>query len=207
MLPATLVTVGAVGWLLIAEKTSSPARLVAKPLASAGFLAAALAAGALDGSFGRWMLAGLALSALGDVFLLGKSEPRFLAGLGSFLVAHLLFAVAFAVRGVDPAGLLAVVPFALFVCWVLRWLGPHLSERMRPPVIAYAVVISLMGVLAVATAAGAWDARIPAGAGLFIVSDLAVARDNFVSPGFQNRLVGLPLYYAGQLLLAWSAGG
>ncbi|MGI9648041.1 MAG: lysoplasmalogenase family protein, partial [Acidimicrobiia bacterium] len=91
--------------------------------------------------------------------------------------------------------------------WVLRWLGPHLSDRMRSPVTAYAVVISLMGVLAIATAADSWDVRIPAGAVLFIVSDLAVARDNFVAPGIQNRLIGLPLYYGGQLLLAWAAGG
>ena len=42
---------------------------------------------------------------------------------------------------------------------------------------------------------------------MFVVSDLAVARDNFVTPGFTNRLSGLPLYYGGQLLLAWAAGG
>lgn len=207
MLPAGLVTAGALGWLLSAERTGSSGRLVAKLLASAGFLAVALAAGALDSSFGRWMLAALVLSALGDIFLLGKSEPAFLAGLGSFLAAHLLFAVAFLVRGIAPAGPVAVVPLGLFTWWVLRWLGPHLSDRMRAPVTVYALAISSMGVLAVATAVDSWDGRIPAGALLFIISDLAVARENFVSSGFENRLVGLPLYYGGQLLLAWAAGG
>ncbi|MGI9649305.1 MAG: lysoplasmalogenase family protein, partial [Acidimicrobiia bacterium] len=194
MLPAALLTAGAVGWLLVAERASSSARSIAKPLASAGFLAVAIAAGALDTSFGRWMLAALVLSTIGDVFLLGKSELAFLAGLGSFLAAHLLFVVAFTVRGIAPAGLVSIVPLKLFAWWVLRWLGPHLSDRMRSPVTAYALVISLMGVVAIATVADAWDARIPVGAALFIVSDLAVARDNFVTPGFQNRLVGLPLY-------------
>jgi hypothetical protein len=33
-----------------------------------------------------------------------------------------------------------------------------------------------------------------------------VARQRFVSEGFGNRLLGLPLYYAGQFLLAWSVG-
>jgi uncharacterized membrane protein YhhN len=78
---------------------------------------------------------------------------------------------------------------------------------MRGPVVAYALVISVMGVLAVATASNVWDWRIPVGAGMFVVSDLAVARDKFVVPGFSNRLWGLPLYYGGQLLLAWAAGG
>jgi uncharacterized membrane protein YhhN len=48
--------------------------------------------------------------------------------------------------------------------------------------------------------------RLLAGAALFFVSDLAVARDRFVAHGFANRLWGLPAYYAGQLLIAWSIG-
>jgi hypothetical protein len=36
------------------------------------------------------------------------------------------------------------------------------------------------------------------------VSDLFVARDRFVQPGFVNRLLGLPLYYAAQAMLAIS---
>ena len=42
------------------------------------------------------------------------------------------------------------------------------------------------------------------GAVLFFVSDLAVARDKFVGASFVNRAWGLPAYYAGQLLIAWS---
>lgn len=204
---AALVTVVGLGWLLASERSGSSARFLAKPLASAGFVAAALVAGALDSGFGRWMLVALVLSALGDVFLLGEGEGAFLAGLGSFLAAHLVFGAAFVVRGIGAPGFLAVVPLALFAWQVLRWLGPHLSDRMRVPVVAYAVAISLMGILAVATAVDAWDWRIPFGAALFIASDVAVARDNFVAAGFANRLWGLPLYYGGQLLLAWAAGG
>ena len=42
------------------------------------------------------------------------------------------------------------------------------------------------------------------GAVLFLLSDLSVARDRFVAPGFVNRLWGLPFYYGGQVLLAAS---
>lgn len=202
-----VVTFGGLGWLLLAERAGSSARFLAKPLASSGFLLTAVAAGALDAPFGRWMLAGLVLSAMGDVVLLGNQEGAFLAGLGSFLVAHVAFGAAFTVRGVAGAGFLALVPLTAFAWLVLRWLSPHLSDRLRAPVVAYAVAISLMGVLAIATAVAAWDWRIPVGALMFIASDVAVARDNFVSAGFSNRLWGLPLYYGGQLLLAVAAGG
>jgi uncharacterized membrane protein YhhN len=42
------------------------------------------------------------------------------------------------------------------------------------------------------------------GALLFYISDLFVARDRFIKKEFLNRLIGLPLYYAGQFILAFS---
>jgi YhhN family len=44
------------------------------------------------------------------------------------------------------------------------------------------------------------------GAISFYLSDLFVARDRFVQTAFLNRLPGLPTYYAGQFLLAFSVG-
>jgi len=44
------------------------------------------------------------------------------------------------------------------------------------------------------------------GAFLFYLSDLFVARNQFVKPDFINRLFGLPLYYLGQFFLAFSIG-
>jgi uncharacterized membrane protein YhhN len=45
------------------------------------------------------------------------------------------------------------------------------------------------------------------GACAFFASDLAVARERFVVHSVANKLWGLPAYYAGQLLLAWSIAG
>ena len=198
------LTVVSVGWLLVAERTGSGQRFVAKPLASAGFVGLAIAGGALDSGFGTWVLVALVLSALGDVFLLGSSQSAFLAGLGAFLIAHIAYAVAFTNPGLNARGLIAVVPLALFALVVWRWLAPHLAARLRGPVALYVVAITTIGVMAVASGAG--DIRVPVGAGLFIASDLAVARHTFVAPGYRNKLWGLPLYYAAQVLLA-SAGG
>jgi hypothetical protein len=49
-----------------------------------------------------------------------------------------------------------------------------------------------------------WTAA--AGAILFYVSDLAVARHRFIQRSFINRALGLPIYYLGQLLLALTIG-
>lgn len=53
---------------------------------------------------------------------------------------------------------------------------------------------------------GALPGTASAGAVLFYLSDLAVARDRFVKSSFLNRALGLPTYYLGQLLLAFTIG-
>lgn len=177
---------------------------VAKMLASCGFLAMAIAGGALQYPYGWAVLAGLFFSWWGDLFLLSYQDKIFLAGLVVFFLAHVAYVGAFAVHGVNwptvaAAAMAMVVPFAL-VAW---WLRGHLGE-MRVPVYAYMLVISLM----VAFSAGAWAAGgtrwIPVAAVLFYVSDIFVARDKFVRPGIVNRYLGLPLYYGGQVVFAYT---
>ena len=54
-----------------------------------------------------------------------------------------------------------------------------------------------------ASASVAADApAIGAGALLFAISDVSVARDRLVCPEFANSVWGLPLYFGAQLLLA-----
>jgi len=181
------------------------ARRLFKALASAGFVTCALVAGATSTAYGRWVLAGLVLCLLGDLFLLSRERRPFKAGLFSFLLGHLGYAVAFVVRGVDGLWVAAAaVLLGAIALPVGRWLLPHVSAAMKPPVLAYIAVISLM----VALGAGAFGAsREPillAAPAAFYLSDLAVARDRFVQRGFVNRLWGLPLYYTAQLLFAVS---
>lgn len=176
---------------------------LAKPLASTGFVLTALSAGALGSPYGFAVLCALALSWWGDVFLIPKREGYFQLGLGAFLLGHVAFALAFFLRGVSlvwsGAALVALVPIVLVIG---RWLLPNVPMKLRMPVVAYMTVISLMVASAVGTFARHGDPRLIAGAVLFYLSDLAVARDKFVAPGFGNRLWGLPVYYVAQLLLA-----
>ena len=191
--------------LVWAEWSGSRLRMIAKPLASFCFIGVALAAGALDSGYGVWVLVALVLSAVGDIALLGDSTPTFLGGLTSFLLGHVAYVVAFSVRGTEKgATALAVVLLVIPAVLVIRWLWPHVERGMRGPVGAYAAVISTMVAFAVGTVAGDADLRILLAAVAFYCSDLAVARDRFVAPGFSNRFWGLPLYYGAQFVFAWT---
>jgi len=199
-------TIMALAGLLVAEYRGSRAgKWLFKPAASAGFIATALVAGVLDSTYGLLILAGLALSLLGDVLLILRARTAFLAGLIAFLLGHVAYAGAFWVYGV---ALLAVLTSAMVLLIVCVWLGrrylPRIETAMHRPVIAYAVVISLMLALASGAVAASGPWIILFGAGFFYLSDLSVAQDRLIDSAFIHRAWGLPAYYSGQLLLAAS---
>jgi uncharacterized membrane protein YhhN len=202
----SLLTVVAVAALVWAERSDvRAARWAAKAAASVGFVAVALAGGALEARFGRAVALALVLSLAGDLLLIPPSVTAFRLGLFSFLLAHLAFAASFVVRGVDGrAAAGAAVVLGLLALAIARWLLPHVRGRMRRPVIAYICAIVSMVSLAAGSVAAHGRPVLLAAAACFFVSDLSVARDRFVAPGFVNRLWGLPLYYFAQLLFAWS---
>ena len=202
-----LAVVGAVAVVALvwSERVGNAVRVVAKPLASVCFIGVALAAGAADTAYGRWVLVALVLSAIGDVALLGRSSATFLLGLTSFLLGHVAYGIGFVARGADLlAILISASVMAVPGLVVVRWLWPHVPDEMWAPVAAYAVVISAMVACAVGTVVREGDVRILAAAVGFYCSDLSVARDRFVAPGPGNRVWGLPLYYAAQFLFAWT---
>jgi len=206
-----LITVTGLAIVLAAERRGlEGVQWIAKPVASWGFVAAALSLGALDTPYGCWLLAGLALSFAGDVLLIPKKTTvAFLLGLASFLLAHAAYTVAFLLRGpVDATSFLIAFPLVALGLGVLKRLWPRLSPKFRVAVPLYMVAITIMLVCAfAATLPTGRPVALWLGAALFYVSDLAVARNRFVAPGFANRAWGLPAYYAGQLLLAWTLAG
>jgi uncharacterized membrane protein YhhN len=180
-------------------------RLLCKPLASCAFIWLALLAGAMDSVYGQWLLAALLLCMLGDLCLMFENDLAFLAGLVSFLCGHLLYAVAFLQLPGNPRGLVyAAVPAAALFLLSLRWLRPHLPANMRVPVFIYTGVITAMLLCASLSWGLPAAALIITGASGFALSDLAVARRQFVHPGPLNGLWGTPLYFGSQLLLAAS---
>ena len=207
-------------------------KLGSKPLLSALFIATALlqlgsVPGALEGAaadtvrragehgavlpLAWWILGGLVFSWLGDVCLIFSQRKMFLFGLIAFLLGHVSYAIGFYASGRldlwSLAGLAAMLALGVIV---FRWLRPQLG-RMTGPVIVYIIVISVMvgGAVAMYVApqwAVAGRRAVLVGAVLFFTSDIFVARNKFVANGFINRLIGLPLYYGGQFLIALSIG-
>jgi uncharacterized membrane protein YhhN len=208
LLPAVVLLV----LLLLAEKKESIAgKLATKPLLSALFVAVAWYAPWPEPGLARWMMAGLILSWIGDVFLIFYARPLFMSGLLAFLSGHICYAIGFLGHGVlPPVAVIGVAIMAAVSVKIFFWLRPHLGP-MAGPVIAYIVVITAMvaGALSIFgvphyPAAARW--LVLGGALLFYASDVLVARDRFVKNEFSNRLYGLPLYYGAQFCFAFAIG-
>jgi uncharacterized membrane protein YhhN len=194
---AALVYFLRVGWPDLAAS--------AKAIASAGFLATAISAGALRHRYGRAIFIGLVLSFCGDLFLVGTTRTAFLFGLGSFLLAHMAYIVAFTIYGLNRRWLaVAALPVLLVATFVIRWLSPELPDELALPVYAYIAIISLMVVAAFGSKGAGASALVVAGAMMFFVSDLSVAAQRILESDFPTIIWGLPLYYAGQICLALS---
>lgn len=200
---ATALTALGLALLLFLTWKRSAWAMAAKALASVGFVVLALARDATASGYGRLILVGLIAGLAGDLLLETRAAQGFLLGLGAFMLGHLAYTGAFALDG--PAwGVTVAAAFALAALGVgvARWLGPHLTPSLRVPVQIYIVVILAMTAVGI----GLVGHRILAsvGAVAFLASDLAVARNRFVQPGFVNSAWGLPVYYLAQILLAWS---
>lgn len=198
--------------LLVAEKNERRGRILGfkTPLSILFVVAATLQPHPLP-SYYHLLLVGLVLGLMGDVCLALPGERAFMVGLVAFLAGHMLYVIAFiTLTGPsDWVSLGHLVIIGVSAC-AFMWLRPHLG-KMLVPVVLYIIVITVMLAGAWAafrnpqlTGAGAWMLFL--GAVCFYLSDLFVARDRFVVHRFINRLVGLPLYYCGQFLLAFSVG-
>lgn len=186
---------------------------VFKPLATLIVIAAAVASFWMPNhnlTYSTGVLIGLLFSLGGDVALMFQEHRRwFLAGLVSFLIGHIAYAAVFGLLGksssADWAAAAALLVAAVGFYVLLRsGLG-----KMRAPVIAYMLVISVMVSRAVSTAASpVFTPRqalmIIAGALLFYFSDVILAANRFWRPWPYHRF-SLALYYAGQYLIAAAA--
>jgi uncharacterized membrane protein YhhN len=204
----TAFIVTGVSCLVLVEALLADMQLIAgiaKIAASVGFLSVAYLGGALQSTYGKTLLLGLALSLLGDAFLIGESRQAFLAGLAAFLFAHVAYVVSFLVHGVNLRWMsVAALPVVAIGIFVSLWLAPHTPAELTLPVQLYTAVISAMVIAAFGTRGKGGPILILIGAVLFFLSDLSVASLRLLQTDFPHYIWGLPLYYAGQLCLALS---
>ncbi len=166
-------------WFAVARK-SERIEYLAKPLATAAFLATAASLDVAHEASRTWHLVALAFCILGDVFLM-LPRDSFVPGLGSFAVAQVLFTVSFLSAGSESnrllIGLLIAIPMTAGLA--RRYVGAlRRAERgdLVAPVIVYMIVISAMAVAAIAGG----SAVAVAGAVVFMVSDSLIAETRFV---------------------------
>jgi uncharacterized membrane protein YhhN len=176
-------------------------RIVTKPVPALAL--AALVGSARRDGYGLAVAAGLIISALGDVLL--EVPGHFVAGLATFLSAHIAYTIAF-LRDERRLRLERALPFAAWPLAAYAWIRPGLGD-MTIPVVVYMLAIGTM----MWRAAARWDGQPGAtaaviGAILFGLSDTLIAIEKFRTP-----LPGVPsfaiivLYWAGQTGIAASA--
>ncbi len=155
-------------------------------------------------SYAILVLSSFVFALAGDVFLM-LPKDRFIAGLISFLVAHLILVVAFVVRGVGFTWwlvLLAFLPGIVMYCVLL----PHLG-RMKAPVFVYVSVISAMVWMAwegLLQLGGYGPGLAASGAVLFLFSDAILAWNRFRKKFRSAETIILSTYYLSLFLIALS---
>lgn len=154
--------------------------------------------------YGYFILSGLCVSLLGDIFLMLPAR-YFKSGLLAFLGAQVLYILAFSrgLRTVTLGPLLVILAYAGLVFLVLyRGLG-----RYRWPVLLYMLAISGMTWLSVCRHLGVMgrgSLLAMVGALLFLLSDSLNAFNRFKRPFRLAQVFILGAYFAAQLLLALS---
>ncbi|HEX7538636.1 MAG TPA: lysoplasmalogenase [Dermatophilaceae bacterium] len=179
---------------------------VAKPLVMVALGWLALTMGAADDQVGRLVLVAVALSLVGDVFLLSKATVAFPGGLVAFLLAHLAYVLAFLVLGFEPwwalIGLVVVVVLSLTSGRrIVRAAGHEGGAALGAGVAAYLLVISAM----VVTASGTARPLVLLGALAFLLSDTVLALDRFAGQRAHARMVVIVTYHVGQVLMVIGA--
>ena len=177
-----------------------------KPLTVAAIIGLAFVHGLPDNPYRWWIVIGLLLSLVGDVFLMLR-PARFQAGLFSFLVAHLAYVNAFGHRAEHlhlAAGLTATA--AGFIMLALLW--PGLKALKWPVVIYVAAIVAMVTTATSAALEVPSPGRLAAavGSALFLASDACIGFSRFRQsfPAAQALILGS--YYPAQALIALSAG-
>ena len=194
---SAISVLGFLVYLFMLGRTSSVIRTIAKTVA-----VGALAALALHAGGPLLLVLALILSAAGDAFLAHEGDVAFLGGLGSFLAAHIAYAVLFV--SIGPGFADASLPGLLLVILFGLGMGTLMARKAGPlalPVIAYVLAITVMGLGGV-TLGG----LVLLGAALFTASDAILGSEKFLMPDSSplRRLTSPAvwvLYYAGQVLI------
>ena len=191
-------------WIAVSPGVRSKrAEYALKPATLLALIAVAMAIHPEDGAQRAVFVVALVLSLAGDVFLM-LPRDLFVAGLGSFLMAHLAYVVGFALLGVSPV---RVVIGVVIVAIAGATVGLRIVKSViaRHPPLTAAVVIYMTAISAmVVVAVGSGRTAAVVGALLFYCSDAMIAWDRFVRPFAWARPAIMSTYHLAQVALVLS---
>ena len=198
LVAAGLSAVG--NWIAVA-RGSTVGIYVCKPLTLVLMIGAAIALDPTSESVRAWFVVALVLSLAGDVFLMLPVDA-FVAGLSSFLLAHVAYVVGL---NQDSAGNWWLAIPVVIVAGILgRRLVAGIRRSGHPelvvPVVAYVLTILVM----VASAVASGNAVAAVGALLFMTSDALIGEDRFVVHRDWQPLAIMVTYHVAQALLVVS---
>lgn len=214
MLNTLIIVLGAIlliSLLYYENRVKQKSLLLTKTALSLLFVIAAMVQPHAISFYYHCLLAGLIFCLSGDIFLALRQKIMFLFGLIFFLIGHIFYIFGFfSVAQSSQWTWLGFLTVLVISVWIYFWLRPHLGS-MIVPVVFYIIIITIMfsgawSILGDSNLAQPGRIMIFIGACSFYFSDIVVARDRFLRKEFFNRLIGIPLYYAGQFLLAFSVG-
>lgn len=158
------------------------------------------------------LVAAIACGWMGDVFLMipdpQKTRRFFKPGLAAFLIGHILYIAVFAAYLPNAArvpawGWAAFAVYAAAGILGYRLIAPY-AGKMLPAIIAYVIIITLMGastVLPLGSVGTAGAVMAMTGALIFMASDTINAYNKFAREIPNERLYTMGTYLAGQFLL------
>jgi alkenylglycerophosphocholine hydrolase len=175
--------------------------LVTKPIVTLLVIALAIVHPG-EGAAGVLTLVALGFCLVGDIALLGVVD-RFVVGLASFLVAHVLFTASFVADGITTPWL--AVPVVVVAGPALVIVGRRVvpgsravDPRFGGPVLAYLGVISAMTIVAAMTG-NPWAI---VGALVFCLSDAVLGWGRFVRSARYTAVVVMVTYHSAITMLA-----
>ena len=148
----------------------------------------------------------LELSFFGDVFLLFTGKLFFIAGLVSFLIAHLLF-IKIVVNRIKEVHfskiIVSAIPFLAVFSLLIFTLKDSLHEMLWPVVI-YGLTISTFGIVSLIdflNTKSKMSMLMLFGAIIFMISDSLLAINKFYNPAHLHEVIIMATYIFAQYLI------
>jgi uncharacterized membrane protein YhhN len=204
---SALSSLSGIGHIVCEYKKHYPLIYTLKPLTVLLIIVAVGLHSPLD-NYATIIIAGLCLSLLGDIFLMLKNQ-KFIAGLVSFMLAHLLYIYAFYLQLNVQLQWLNLLYFSLPAAAYFAYLYNGLG-KLKIPVLVYVTAIVMMAFFSFEvylSSGSVYSLAAFVGAIIFMISDATLALNKFKQPFHAAQIVILSTYYFAQWAIAYSTFG